>query len=332
MDRRRLTPSLEGLEGRALLSGLFGGSTATSNTTISVQDLPSTYRQKLNRIDHLPFYLNQEDPGRNLPADVVSKLQADITSVVSTLHAPTTQVVDTFNVGLRDLMTSKTLSRQSAYRLNQSFGAVLTRAGATPEQVGNLKDDMNALARLDAASSQPALLAREDYALVLQTTLAVGRPIETPTAPILAATDGLRAKDNASAITRDHNPTLVGTYQPGATKVGYILMQIIDADGRVLGSGVVNASGQYSVKLSTYLPDGTYELRARASDEVGHLSPPSPHAFRLKVLSRPGEAATASTTTTTAASTPLVSVTTTTTAPHAAAETLQPPRGPLGLT
>src|SRR6185312_10743982 len=57
MDRRRYTPSAEGLEGRQLLSGLFGGKSSQTNTTVSVADLPETYRQKENRLFHLPIYL-----------------------------------------------------------------------------------------------------------------------------------------------------------------------------------------------------------------------------------------------------------------------------------
>ncbi|MCA1684691.1 MAG: hypothetical protein LC745_01645, partial [Planctomycetia bacterium] len=69
MDRRRYTPSAEGLEGRALLS-LFGGTGHTGsqyNTTVSIEDLPKTYKEKELRIAHLPYYLQQEDPRRYLP-------------------------------------------------------------------------------------------------------------------------------------------------------------------------------------------------------------------------------------------------------------------------
>lgn len=308
MDRRRFTPSAEGLEGRALLSGLFGGTTATTNTNVSVAELPQTFQQKLNRIDHLPFYLRQADPNRVLPEETIQQLQTDMKSVIASLHAPTTQVVDAFNTGLRNLQPYKTLSRENAMRLNHSFGAVLTRAGATPEQVANLQADMLELARLDAQSDQPALLARQDYALVLQTTLSVGRPMQTPTPAILAAKDGVRASNNQSGVTHDHSPSMVGTYEAGATKIGFIRIQIIDEQGEVLGTGVVDAAGTYSVQLSN-LPDGTYSLRTRAEDEVGHLSLPSPHAFKLKVVSRPG------TIVTTTATTPVATVTKTVSTP-----------------
>src|SRR5262249_29613430 len=124
MDRRRYTPSAEGLEGRALMS-LFGGkaNSASQNNNLSVQDLPETFRQKEDRIDHLPFYLQQEDPKRFLPADVIRQIQTDMRSVIAELHAPAKAATDAFNVGLRHLLPYKTLSRQNAFRLGQQFGA-----------------------------------------------------------------------------------------------------------------------------------------------------------------------------------------------------------------
>lgn len=327
MDRRRFKPSAEGLEGRALLS-LFGGKSPATNTTISIQDLPETFQQKLNRIDHLPFHLQQEDPNRYLPPATIQQLQTDMRSVIAGLHAPTTPVVDAFNTGLRHLMPYKTLSRENARLVNHSFGKVLERAGATPEQVSNLKRDMNELARVDAQSTQPASFARQDYALVLQTTLSVGRPMQTPTPAILAANDGVRAKDNRSGVTHDYTPTLVGTYAAGATKIGYIRMQVLDQNDTVVGTGTVDSTGNYTVKLSP-LADGTYSFRTRAEDEVGHLSLPSLGAFRLKVVSRPATHVTTTatavtstspataTTVTTTATTPVATTTTTTTTPVA---------------
>jgi len=283
MDRRRFTPSAEGLEGRALLS-LFGGGkyTAHYNTTVSIADLPKTYKEKELRIAHLPYYLAQEDPRRFLPPDAVYQLQTDMNSVVSRLHAPTAPVVNAFNAGLRRLMPHNTLSPSDARYINHLFGTVLERAGATPEQVTNLQDDMNALARVDSLSIQPSTLARGDYSLVLQTTLAVGRPMITPTSPSLMANDGIKTDGGRAGITHDHTPTLVGTYQAGATKDSEVQLQIVDRNtGRVVGSMPVGPAGTYSIKLD-HLDDGTYQLAARSSDEVGHLSDES-NPFQLTV-------------------------------------------------
>ena len=86
MDRRRFNPSAEGLEGRALLS-LFGGSGAKA-AQANLQNIPTTFKQKELRIAHLPFFLEQEYPGRFLPEDTIKKLQADLTSVIASLHDP----------------------------------------------------------------------------------------------------------------------------------------------------------------------------------------------------------------------------------------------------
>ncbi len=294
MDRRRYSPKGEGLEGRALLS-LFGGHSAVGNSaafnaSVSNQDLPETFQQKEQRIEHLPFYLEQQGSGRILPAGTIQHLQADLNAVVSGLHAPTTGVVNHFNESLRRYLPDKGLSPANAVRLNHAFGAVLSHAGATPQETTNLQRDMNELALVDSLSSEPSITARNDYSLVLQTTLAVGRPLWTPTPATLEAKDGVRAKDGRSGVTRDHTPSLVGTYQAGATKIGYVNMQVLDGTGRVLGTAPVDSNGSYTVKVTTPLPDGTYGLRTRAQDEVGHLSAPSLHAYSLKVITRPGTA------------------------------------------
>ena len=282
MDRRRFKPSAEGLEGRALLS-LFSGLNYTKyNTTVSIEDLPKTYKEKELRIAHLPYYLLQEDPSRFLPSTVTSQLQTDINTVVAELHAPTAPVVDAFNAGMRKLMPQNNLSQQNALFLSRSFSDVLEKSGATPQEVTNLQTDMNQLALVDAHSIQPSTLAREDYALVLQTTLAVGRPMITPTSPSLHANDGIKTDGGRLGLTTDHNPTMVGSYPAGASKDGEVWIQIVDQKtGAVYGTMPVSSGGTYSIKL-TYLPVGTYYLTARSSDEVGHLSDES-NPFILKV-------------------------------------------------
>ena len=285
MDRRRFAPSAEALEGKALLS-LFGVKTTNTSQQISVQDLPETFRQKELRIEHLPFYLEQTQPGRFLPSATITKLQSDLGDIAAELHAPTTQVVDAFNHGLQHALPYLTLSTTNAHLLNASFGSVLDRAGATPQETANLRQDMNQLALVDSKSIEPSLLARNDYSLVLQTALSIGRPIQTPRAPELAANDGIKAKNGESGYTHDHLPTFVGSYEAGATRIGFMRMQIVDASGTVFGVGVVDSAGHYSVKLTTPLPDGNYAFHARAIDEVGHQSDLSPGSFKLKVITK----------------------------------------------
>ena len=273
MDRRRFSPSAERLEGRELLSLFGGGNTQKQNTTISVQDLPKTYKQKTLRIAHLPYYLLQENPDRFLPANVVASIQDTLNATIAELDPPGAPVVDAFNANLRSLAPDNTLSPANAALLNSSFGAVLAHAGAAPEVQATLQADMNALALVDSQSVQPSMLARQDYALIMQTTLAVGRPQLTPYATTLKSDDGVKILGGKGALTHDQRPTFVGTYPGGASKDGDIWMQIVDqATGQVLGTAPVTSAGTYSVKLSTTLPNGNYTLVARSSDEVGHLS------------------------------------------------------------
>jgi hypothetical protein len=341
-DHRRFHPSGEGLEGRALLS--FFGSKPLTRNQITLQDLPTTDKLKTLRIAHLPFFLTQENQQRFLPSNTMTALQADITDIIASLHAPTVQSTNDFNRNLRHLLVQNNLSSTNINLLNNSFSNVLVHAGATPQQVQSFRADMTALAQVDVVSVQPSQLARNDYSLVLQTTLAVGRPIETPMAPSISTKDGTRVKGGGKGYTGDHFPLLVGNYQAGGTKIGYVRMQVIDSKtGYVIGESPVDSNGNWLVKSMTYLPDGVYDLRTRVIDEVGHMSYTSPHAFKLRVFTphhkrAAAEASLATITTTTAnPQTPIVlpaiaantnSSSTSTTASKAA---LTPPGGPLAL-
>src|SRR5262249_29399491 len=151
----------------------------------------------------------------------------------------------------------------NAAGLNHSFGVVVTATGATPQQVTNLRNDMNGLARFDANSPQPVFLATNDYTLVLETILGVGRPIRRPEVPVLAAHNGTHVNANAG-ITPKRQPKLVGTYDAHAQ------IQIIDAAGKVYGSAIVQpngptesngqalATGRYTVKFDRPLADGLH--------------------------------------------------------------------------
>jgi Bacterial Ig-like domain len=323
MDRRRFVPSPEGLEGRALLS-LFGHSSSSqtnssSNTTsifgvggnlTTVNDnIPETFKAKETRVAHLPFFLERIRPGRFLPNDVISQLQTDLNAIVGQLHKPDGAVLEAFNRHLRDAEPHPSLSDTDAHILNRSFGFALNAAGATPEAQANLQADMNNLARVDANSPQPVFLATNDYALVLQTILGIGRPIARPTVPELKANTGIRVNANLG-ITGHHQPTLVGTYDAvqntAATKLvaTNTSMQLIDGNGDVLGSAPVDNNGDYAVTFAKPLDDGLYTFYVRAADDQGHLSEPSP-PFKLKIISRRHAVVTST--------------------------GLMPPRGPLGL-
>lgn len=272
MDRRRFVPSSDGLEGRTMLSTLGINQTTTPNLALTQ---PNTPAQKAVRIERLPFFLRSLQPGRFLPTSVLTPLQRDMTAVEGQLHSPPSPALEAFNIVVRDVTPHATLSSEDARKLNESFGKVLQAAGATPQAEANLKADLNAIARIDANDVNPVILATNDYSVILQTTLAIGRPIRTPAAPVLAKSD-IVSKDGL--VTNVRQPHLVGTYDPDAT------IQIIDDNGNVLGSGVVGKIGRYSVPFQTSLTDGMHTVRVQAQDtgEFSSVSPP----FTFRVLTK----------------------------------------------
>ena len=120
-------------------------------------------------------------------------------SVVETMHNSSPAATLAFNQELRNLLPYQTVSPANAVKISNTFGNVLSAAGATPQQVANLQNDMNSLVQVDVQSNEASTLVREDYALVLQTTMGVGRLNQSPTHPTLAINSGLRTKDSAGA-------------------------------------------------------------------------------------------------------------------------------------
>jgi hypothetical protein len=306
-ERRRFVPSTEGLEGRALMASLFGVSSPATSLTTTIDTLPENFKQKELRIAHLPFFLNTLQPGRFLPATTITSIQADLQSILGRLHAPPTRAADGFNLDLRHMFVQTNLSPDNAKILNHAIGVVLVGAGATPTQVHNIQTDMNQLALVDSKSIDPSRLAANDYGLVLQTALAVGRPILTPTSPTLSLKDGQRNKSNTAGRTHNHLPTLVGTYTEGASTANLTVMRIVELDGTVIGSGAVDKNGKYSVTATVPLADGVYKLSSQALEPAGLVSALS-KPFTLRVETPPPRVL-----------------------PAAAAEALTPPGGPLNL-
>jgi hypothetical protein len=296
MDRRRFVPSGEGLEGRALLS-LFGGKSVSQQEDTG-QNVPETWLQKEVRVDHLPFYLRAVETTRFLPRATIEKLQDDLHAVMGELESPTQPAVTNFNLSIRDAFKNQTISTAETNALNRNFGEVLIKAGATPQQTINLQSDMNQLAFVDAKSVNPSILVANDYSLVLQTAMAAGRPIKRPDASILHKDDGVILSNGMLGRTRDHNPTLVGIYNVGLKGNGITDIQIVTANGTVLGTGKITPlTSDYTVKITTPLSDGIYNLYTRAIDNQGHVSELSYHYFRLKVVSPPAHTTTVKTTT-----------------------------------
>ena len=76
-----------------------------------------------------------------------------------------------------------------------------------------------------------------------------------PKAPALFRAENLNGK-HPVAVTIYHRPTFVGTATPD--------LEIVIAldNGGIIATGKVNYNGQYTVKPSYPLPDGTYKVKA----------------------------------------------------------------------
>ena len=110
-------------------------------------------------------------------------------------------------------------------------------------------------------------------ALVIDTT-----PPATPPVPsLLAADDSGTAGDG---VTNVNQPRLTGTAEPNAN------VRLLDAAGNVLGAGAAGADGRYTVRVGSPLKDGTYLVRAQATDAAGNASAPGP-AFTLVIDTTP---------------------------------------------
>ncbi|MHC5540315.1 Ig-like domain-containing protein [Singulisphaera rosea] len=296
MDRRRYVPSAEGLEGRALQANLLGSST-NSLANNPATDVPVTAIQKQLRIDHLPYYLRQLQPGRYLPGPTIQALQTDIAAIKGVLHKPDPVTLENYNSLMQDLVPKASVSASDANALSHAFGVILSNAGATDKQVENLQSGMNDLVKVDSQSRQPTYLTTNDYSLVLQSILGIGRPIVRPEVPTIALKDGTRSEPGYG-VSNVRKPTLVGTYGSGNTVGIYasdgttgfnskgVVMQLLDSNLNVVGEGkVIDANGDYRITVTNPLPNGVYTFYVRAVDPQGMQSIPSP-AFHLKVASK----------------------------------------------
>ncbi len=295
MDRRRFVPKPEGLEDRALLSTIFNNSSHSSNNPAS--DVPVTFDQKMLRIAHLPYYLQDLQSGRYVSTPQMKELQADLASVAGNLHKPDPQALVNFNLLMRSLAPHTTLRAQDTVALDHAFTTIIANAGATPQQTAALSQDMVQLAQIDSQSRQPVYLATNDYAMVLQTVLGIGRPIQRPEMPSIALDSGTRTI-LGHAISKYHRPTFVGNYGVGNSVSPYSsggssgfnsngdIVQVINSNDEVVGQSQVSAkNGDYRVTVTTPMPNGVYTFWVRAVDPAGHVSKLS-QPYKVKVRSR----------------------------------------------
>jgi hypothetical protein len=276
MDRRRFIPAAEGVEDRTLqtsfpLSNLFGTSL---NSNLNV---PITFQQKSLRIEHLPFYLEKISPGRFLPKPEMQEIQAALFSIVDGIHKPPPSALDNYNYQLRKIVPNQSLSPADIQRLDYSFGAVLKAATTPASTIDALKAPTHFLAsQIDTASVMPVVLATNDYTLILETALAIGRPMPPPSLPRIKKNNGIQA--NAQHMkTPLHRPHLVGTYHFHTT------MEVVNAQYQVIGADPVRRNNEYNVQITTPLPIGVYKVQLVAVDTAGHDSRPS-RPFLIKVV------------------------------------------------
>jgi len=280
MDRRRFMPSTEGLESRALqaasssnLSNIFGFQV---NTNLNI---PVTFEQKELRVEHLPFYLEKILPGRFIPKAEIKQIQGNLLALISRTRKPPTDALDHYNFNLRQIVPHQSLTTTNLNALNDSFGAVLDATTASPPIVDSLKSNLYKFAsQVDTNSPQPVFLATNDYTLVLQTALAIGRPMPSPILPKIAKNQGIQANVNHVKTPLKH-PTFVGTYH------FHTHIQIITPSGEVVGTVNVRKNNRYKVTVNPALSPGVYQFRIRAYDDAGNLSHVS-RLFAVKVVPR----------------------------------------------
>lgn len=279
MDRRRFVPASEGLETRALLStsttpnlaNIFGFQVSTN------LNIPITYQQKELRVEHLPYYLEKIRPGRFLPKAEMTAIQANLYQVISKLRKPATAALNQYNYGLRPLFSKVSITAGDINALTHNFGSVLTAASASPRAIGGLQSALSTLAsQVDTNSPQPAYLATNDYSLVLQTALGIGRPMPSPILPKIAKNQGIQANTNHIKTPLKH-PALVGTYH------FHTHIQVVTPAGVVVGVTNCRKNNNYKVVISTPLTPGIYHFRIRAYDDAGNLSRES-RLFAIKVV------------------------------------------------
>jgi hypothetical protein len=96
-----------------------------------------------------------------------------------------------------------------------------------------------------------------------------------PVAPTIASIGGDLI---GPFFTTDSTPTITG--------IGEIntLITLTDGSGAVIGTGMTDGSGNYTIPLTTSLADGTYDLDATSTDIVGNVSTITMSAFVVDTI------------------------------------------------
>jgi len=275
MDRRRFVPSTEGLEVRTLqatnLNTLFG---LQLNANLNI---PITYQQRLLRIERLPYYLEQIRPGRYLPKPEIKQIQSSLYNMLDVIHRPPTQGLNDYNYNLRKDVSKQSLTATDINGINQTFIGVLNSARTPAGAVDGLSTALYKMtSQIDTASVLPVYLGTNDYTLVLETALAIGRPMPSPTVPKIAKNEGIQANKQHMKTPLLH-PAVTGTYH------FHTDMEIRTPEGQIVGEAKVRYNNDFKVRIVTPLSPGIYKFYLQAVDQVGHLSLLS-RPFAIKVV------------------------------------------------
>lgn len=200
--RSRFVPSGEGLEGRELLST----ATAQAHTSTAAevarqqkaerdaanalqlqQQTQQILEQRIRRVVNLPLFLQSIAPRAEIPRVPIQRIQFDLLTIIGQLRTPSQASVTQFNQALRNAVPNSSISAESAAQLSRTFGNVLKSAQAPAATIASLQASMNELVQADSAQTKPVILATNDYALVLQTALGIGRPIQSELRRLQAA-------------------------------------------------------------------------------------------------------------------------------------------------
>ncbi|MFO0957509.1 MAG: hypothetical protein U0800_08585 [Isosphaeraceae bacterium] len=222
MDRRnRFVPWSDRLEGRQLMTAAGAvmpqatyattmANTPTATPTVIAKGQVRETRPispqasfessvagtRQNRIKQLPGYLFLVNSNRKLPASIIRSLQDDMQAIQNTLKTPPQAYVNAMKDALKDASTSATITPDHAKSLNTQFGLLLKYSGAPPDVTAQFQKDMNTLVRLDTQARNPALTAVNDYGIMTQYVLSVGRKIN----PNAAAANAAAAKAAARNV------------------------------------------------------------------------------------------------------------------------------------
>ncbi len=183
MARHSFVPWSDHLESRELLSTVAPPGLAPRTAQLS--QLPATpgsqrvflltEQQQRSRIENIEIFLRQVPMARQLDPDGVALITEGLFEVQGQLGRPAPRAIELFNDVLRDAQPSENLLTSQAIGLNRAFGLTLESAGASVEAIDKLQSGLILLAQGNTQASFSALVTSNDYSLVLQTAIGVGR-------------------------------------------------------------------------------------------------------------------------------------------------------------